>query len=452
MINMRQKKQSRLRTLALSAFLVLSSLLFSQNTHSGFPLSPAATKTLVDSLANQVSKYYVEKDAAVKISALLRKKLKEGAYNKIADPHQLAGQLTSDVLSAHRDEHFHIEYNPSLANEVSGNVEDVPKMVAEKLQADRSRNFGFRRTEILTGNIGYLELSGFSRLNKYSRETADAALRMLSNSSAIIIDLRYGVGGSPEMVNYILSHFLKEKTHVADIYIRSENATIPYYTTPDSTFSALFEIPLYVLTSYKTFSAAEGLTYALQSLGRATIIGETTRGGAHTVTYRPLSSGFVADIPFGKATDPRTKSSWELTGIKPDVQATADNAPEVAESLIFDKKLRSCSDSLQLRNVRMQRELLNGMHHPVQVDSLHLQQYSGQFGVYNISVHKGELFYQKTGKAKFPMVPMRNDQFRAMGNDTFIIRFSRSADGRVNGVTTTYDDGREESAIRNSGS
>jgi C-terminal processing protease CtpA/Prc len=316
--------------------------------------------------------------------------------------------------------------------------------VAEKLQYDRNKNFGFKRAEVLPGNIGYLELSGFSRLNKYSKATADAALTLLSNSSALIIDVRYGVGGSPEMVNYILSHFFKDTTHIADIYIRSEKATIPYYTQPDSTYGALNQIPIYVLTSYKTFSAAEGLTYALKSLNRAVIVGETTRGGAHTVTYRPLSSGFVADIPFGHAIDPRTKTSWEGVGIIPNISVNADLAPETAEQLIFSKQLANCVDSTQAQSIRWQRDLLTSINHPLHLEANDLYAYTGTYGVYTITFDNEELYYQKLGKAKFPLIPMKQNQFRVKGNDSFMVVFQRDAMRVVCTIITYYDDGRTE--------
>jgi hypothetical protein len=194
------------------------------------PLLPDNTivRRVVDSLASQINRYYVNKDDAAQMSALIKKNLREGRYKNISDVHVFAGMLTGDLRSVRGDEHLHVEFNPPVAYELSGQVEDVPGMVAEKLRRDREQNFGFRKTEILYGNIGYLELSGFSRLNMYSRATADAALSMLSNARAIIIDLRYGVGGSPEMMTHILSHFYHDKVHVSDVYIRSEKATLSY--------------------------------------------------------------------------------------------------------------------------------------------------------------------------------------------------------------------------------
>lgn len=428
--------------------LSVPSVSLSQSGANGFPLSAAATKTLIDSLTNQIIKYYVIKDAAIKMNYYIKKRYKEGHYNNIKDPHALAGALTSDILFINRDEHFHLEYNPQMANELLGNIEDVPKMVAEKLRLEKEKNFGFKKVEILNGNIGYLELSGFSRLNSYSKATADAALKLLSNARAIVIDLRYGIGGSPDMVNHIISHFFKTPTHVADIYIRSENTTLPYWTVPDSSYGVLTEIPLYILTSYKTFSAAEGLCYELQCLKRATIVGEVTRGGAHTVTYRPLSSGFVCDIPFGRATSPVTKRNWEKTGVNPDIKVPAERALEIAESKIFEDAFNKAKDSSELKSLKWQFELIQSINHPIQLDTATLIKFSGLYGAYAVTFSNGVLYYQKTGKAKFPLIPMTSSMMRVRGNDTFTVEFYKNYYGKVNRIATLYDDGRVEYADR----
>ncbi|MBL7930966.1 MAG: S41 family peptidase [Bacteroidia bacterium] len=432
--------------LVILSFLSLT--IFAQPATNVFPLSPLATKTLVDSLANQITKYYVLKDQALKMASYIRKRAREGQYNNYKDPHALAGALTSDVLFINRDEHFHVEYNPEMTNELLGYIDDVPKLVAQRLKLEKEKNFGFKKAEILNGNIGYLEISSFSRLNSYSKAAADAALKMLSNSRAIIIDLRYGVGGSPDMVNHIISHFFRNPTHVSDIYIRSENATLPYTTVPDSSYGVLNDIPIYILTSYKTFSAAEGLTYGLQSLKRATVVGEVTRGGAHTVTYRPLSSGFVADIPFGRAISPVTKKNWEKVGVTPDIKVPAERALEIAEMKIFEKAFENAKDSAEIKSLKWQLDLVQSINHPIQLDTITLQQFSGLYGAYSISYSAGTLYYQKTGKAKFPLIAMTSTMMRPKGNDTFTIEFYKNYFGKVNRIATRYDDGRVEYAER----
>jgi retinol-binding protein 3 len=434
------------RSFFITLCLLFNICFFGQSV-KGFPLNNGAIKVLVDSLSSQIKRYYVDKEAAEKMSVALTQKLKAGAYKDVRDPHMLAALLTKDVLAAHKDEHFHVEYYPSMVAELTGNIDDVPKLVADRLKQDQYRNFGFRKAEILPGNIGYLELSGFSRLNKYSKEAADVALKFFRNSRALIIDLRYGIGGSPDMLTYIAGHFFKEKTHISDIYIRSENVSLPYWTQPDSSNGRLTEIPLYIITSYKTFSAAEGLAYALQQLKRATIIGETTRGGAHTVTYRPLSSGFVSDIPFGRAVSPVTKTNWEGTGIKPDVQVPADIAPETAQLKIIDDAIAK-ADSAERYSLRWSRILLQAQHHPFASDTAFNRKCEGTYGAYQISVSNGVTYYQKTGKAKFPLVPISEHVMRPLGIESFVVEFITGPAGRPMAIITRYDDGRSETAVR----
>lgn len=435
--------------LAFLAFVTFKPIYsISQSNTSSFPLSPQATKALVDSLANQINKYYVLKDQALKMSTYIRKRYKEGHYNNIKDPHTLAGALTSDVLFINRDEHFYVEYNPAMANELLGNIDDVPKMVAERLRQDQDKNFGFKKIEILNGNIGYLEISTFARLNKYSQATADAALKVLGNTRALIIDLRYGTGGSVDMVNHIISHFFKEKTHIADIYIRNENVTVPYWTTPDSTYGTLREIPIYILISYKTFSAAEVLSYELQSLKRATIIGEYSRGGAHAVSYRPLSSGFITDMPFGNFTSPVTKKNWERVGVTPDIKVNSDRAQELAEIRIFEDAFEKTKDSTEIKKLKWQLDIIQSMHHPLLLDTVTLLKFSGFYGPFTITFANGSLYYQKTGKAKFALIPMTSSTMRPKGSDAFIIEFYKNIYGKINRIATFYDDGRVEYADR----
>jgi retinol-binding protein 3 len=434
------------RYVLLPAFLSGSHCAVAQKEQM-FPLNKVAVKVLVDSLSSQIKRYYVDKDAADRISRQLAAKEKSGAYDKVSDPHILAAKLTRDVLAVHRDEHFHVEYYPSMVAELTGNIEDVPKLVADRLKQDQGRNFGFRKAEILPGNIGYLEISGFSRLNQYSKEAADIALRFFKNTRALIIDLRYGVGGSPDMLTYLAGHFFKTRTHICDIYIRSEHVTLPYWTAPDSSNGRLTEIPLYILTSYKTFSAAEGLTYALQQLRRAVIIGETTRGGAHTVTYRPLSSGFVSDIPFGKAIDPVTKTNWEGAGITPDIKVSADKAPETAQMKIIENALAK-ADSNEAYHLRWNRLILQSFHHPFAFDTVFYRKCAGQFGPITINVENKTVYYQKAGKAKFPMTPVSARSMKPLGNDSFVAEFVSDAAGNISSIVTRYDDGRTETAVR----
>jgi C-terminal processing protease CtpA/Prc len=288
-------------------------------------------KQVIECIAEKLNTNYVYRDTALKMGSFIRQQFSKGVYDTIRTPSIFAAQLTKDLLSVYHDGHLSVEYAPGFAEST-----DIKNPEAEKKQLDRFSkfkkrvNFGFDKAEILPGNIGYLKIGGFFAPDDESKAMAMAALRFISNSRALIIDLRNNMGGDPGMVTYICSFFFKARTHLNDLYTQKNKSTISYWTTPDSSLTALNTIPIYILTSKTTFSAGEELTYDLQSQKRAIIIGETTGGGAHPVQPFATRNGFVANIPFARAINPITKTNWETIGVKPDLIASADAALEAA--------------------------------------------------------------------------------------------------------------------------
>jgi len=98
---------------------------------------------------------------------------------------------------------------------------------------------------------------------------------------------------------------------------------------------------VYVLTSKRTFSGAEEFSYNLKNLKRATIIGETTGGGAHPGDGFRINEHFGMFVPTGRAISPITKTNWEGTGVTPDIAVPADQALHVARIMALKKSLTS---------------------------------------------------------------------------------------------------------------
>jgi len=95
--------------------------------------------------------------------------------------------------------------------------------------------------------------------------------------------------------------------------------------------------PAFVLTAHRTFSGAEEFTNDLKTQKRATIVGETTGGGAHPVSGHRIDDHFMIGVPFARAINPVTHTDWEGTGVTPDVAVKADDALETAKKLAADK-------------------------------------------------------------------------------------------------------------------
>lgn len=90
---------------------------------------------------------------------------------------------------------------------------------------------------------------------------------------------------------------------------------------------------MYVLTSSSTFSGAEQFSYDLKMLKRATLVCETTRGGAHAGVFHRIDDHFGVGIPETKAINPFSTADWAGVGVEPDVKVKAADALEAAQKL-----------------------------------------------------------------------------------------------------------------------
>lgn len=130
------------------------------------------------------------------------------------------------------------------------------------------------------------------------------------------------------MASYLFA--ADDAQHLNDIYWRPDNSTRQFWTSADLAGRRYVGKPVYVLTSRDTFSGAEEFAYDLQVLERATIVGETTGGGAHPGGPVKLTSAFAINVPMGRAINPVTRTNWEGKGVKPDVAVAAAGALDAA--------------------------------------------------------------------------------------------------------------------------
>ena len=268
---------------------------------------------------------YVFADKGKAMHDLIKSKLEKGDYDHIVSASAFANQLDADLKSIIHDKHIRVKYDTrrvtAMRERKPGGGREMPE------------NFGFKEVKILEGNIGYLDLRAFVDL-RMARKAAKKAMNELIEADALIFDLRKNGGGSPSMIRYISSYiFGDEPVHLNDFYWRPEDDYSESWTRPS--FAAIHkpDIPVYVLTSTYTFSAAEEFTYNLKNLERATIIGETTGGGAHPGGPMIINDDFFVNVPKGRAINPVTKTNWEGTGVEPDIKTTKEEALNKALTL-----------------------------------------------------------------------------------------------------------------------
>jgi|SRR5262245_14873291 len=172
------------------------------------------------------------------------------------------------------------------------------------------------RTERLAGNIGYIELRTFIGRT----QDIDAAFDSVKGALTLIIDVGENLGGDQPIVQYVSSYLFAQRTHLLNAMARGDAGPQERWTLDHVAGQRVPHIPVYVLTSARTFSAAESFTFGLRVTGRATIVGERTRGGGHFVRLRSLPHGFQMLLPIGRAYDPQTGKGWEGDGIAPDIE------------------------------------------------------------------------------------------------------------------------------------
>jgi hypothetical protein len=415
----------------------------------GEPVDAAARAKMVDRVAAMLNEHYVFPDVAKKMETSLRQKLKAGAYEKLTHSAELTDALTRDLQEVSKDKHLSINYAPAMPPGMDPNA---PKDAAAHEQRRRelaSMNFGFEKVERLTGNVGYLDLRSFVGA-ELAGETAIAAMNFLAHSDAVIIDLRKNGGGEPSMIQLLTSYFFAEPTHLNSFYIRKGNTTHQFWTSAHVAGKRMTDVPVYVLTSSRTFSAAEEFSYNLKNLKRATLVGETTGGGAH-----PIESHFLADVrvlafvPFGRAVNPITGTNWEGSGVAPDIQTPADKALEAAH-LDALKKLQSMSkDDKRKQELGWFIQQLEALARPVTLSPEVLKSFAGRYGRNTLSFENGSLWFQwRLDGPKVRATPMTADTLMLEGTDVHRLRIEKDASGKVTGLTELSADGRANKSPR----
>ena len=277
-----------------------------------------ARRQVIAQLATLLNQRYVFPGTALEMEQAIRARAARGEYDGLADPATFAAALTAHLQEVSKDKHLRVRAASTAAQQPGQN----PQLA----------NFGIGKSQVLPGDVGYLEISSFSASPAQAQQAVADAMSPLAQKKALILDVRRNGGGSPAMVALIASYLFGEKpVHLSTLHIRYLNQTEHFYTDPNVPGEKFAPTkPVYVLTSRSTFSAAEGFAYHLQSLKRAVIVGEVTGGGAHAGGYLPLGSKLEVFVPSIRATNPITGTNWEGTGVKPDIEMAEARALDAA--------------------------------------------------------------------------------------------------------------------------
>jgi C-terminal processing protease CtpA/Prc len=257
-----------------------------------------------------------------------------GDYDAVTNGEEFARLLTQHLREVSMDLHLNVNFSPvAMPPPPQAPTQPSPQQLEQMRRQMEQINCGFEKLEILPGNVGYLKFNMFAN-PEICGATATTAMAFLQNVAALIVDMRDNGGGDPAMVAHVSTYLFADRTHLNDLWTRSTGETKEYWTLPELPGKRLAAQPVYVLTSSRTFSGGEEFTYNLKSLGRATIVGETTGGGAHPVRGERIDDRFTIAVPFARAINPITQTNWEGTGVAPDIAVPAADALEKAKELV----------------------------------------------------------------------------------------------------------------------
>lgn len=274
---------------------------------------------------------------------LIQRALENIAYTEFAE-----WQINPLIQKLIGDLHLDFRYMPDKIQQDSKHIETFNSFAENPPPNAAEDQYGLHTP---TDRKNIPQCVGYVRLSRIYDPSKDIGvkkrifevMRSFKDKETIIIDLRKTGGGTPEGVQYISSFFFDNPVHLNTVVTREEQKA---YTTfvqqelnPDSTSSELVDLSkkqLYILIGEETYSAAEELAYDMQQLGRATIVGVKSRGGAHPCEMKPLldpdqdhlsfNDKFCLIVPTAMSINPKTGTNWEdgpknkglLPGVRPD--------------------------------------------------------------------------------------------------------------------------------------
>jgi hypothetical protein len=376
------------------------------------PLSAAVRAQVVESLGAALARHYVDADTARRIGDHLRGRLRTGAYDTAASPARFAELVTTDLRAVNGDLHLSLQHAGASPGGARG--------VGDPTQAQaRRQNFGLGKAEILPGNVGYLEVTTFLYGGPGMAEAVADALRFLSRTDALIIDVRRNPGGG-EMSHLLFSHFFATQVPTVRVVERGTGrdqvwrsvAQVPGPRRPD--------VPLYVLTSQGTGSAAEEFSFVLKNRKRATIVGDRTAGAGHMVRSLPVGHGFVGNVSITRVSDPTSGLEWERVGVQPDVRVPAERALETAHAAALRTIAARESDAARRTLLARTLETAEARLRDVAPTAASLARWTGVYdGGRRVELVDGGLRYRaRAGVMADVLVPLGDDRF-AVGATRF---------------------------------
>jgi hypothetical protein len=404
------------------------------------PLTAADKRAVIEQLGATLEANYVFPDKAKTIAATLRSRLDAGDYDAAPDRRALASKLTDDLIAASNDLHFSVGVDPEWVADYAAK-QDPARAAAlrEQDRRDEARtNFGFTGLRYLDGNIAYVDLSHFAD-PELGYDAAAAAMRFVENGDAVIYDLRYNNGGYLEMAQLLASQLFPgdkdQELFDYDYNLDGRRVERGQWVLPALPAKRLTGKPVYVLTGSTSFSAAEWFAYTLKKLGRATLVGERTAGGAHPVDRKPVGTDFFLQVPIGQIRDPVDRGDFEGQGVPPDHLVPSADALAVAHRLALADLVKA--DPAKQADADWLAPRLAPRPAPT---AAALKAITGHYEGRRIDLVDDKLLYTWRERFRLALEPLGGDLFGLEGVRDFRFRITRKG-GKIVALTRLNRDG-----------
>ncbi|XP_042364500.1 retinol-binding protein 3 [Plectropomus leopardus] len=310
----------------LASLLVLGNVLF---IHASFD------PNLIIDMAKIVMDNYCSPEKLKGMQEAIEAASSNTEVLNIPDAETLANVLSAGVQTTVSDPRLMVTYEPNYVPVVPPKMPPLPP---EQLVAVLQTSI---KLDILEGNIGYLRIDhilGEEVADKVGPLLLDLVWNKILPTSALIFDLRYTGSGDITGISYIVSYFTQAEPpiHIDSIYDRPSDTTTEMFSMPALLGERYGTTkPLIILTSKNTKGIAEDVAYCLQNLKRATIVGEKTAGGSVKLDKIKVgNTDFYVTVPTAKSINPITGTTWEVTGVTPDVEVNAEDALATAIKIV----------------------------------------------------------------------------------------------------------------------
>ena len=398
---------------------------------------PRAT---ADAVARAIEQHYYDADRGARIAADLREAAARGEFDAHTAPLDLATAL--DARLDPLDRHFSVRWSPPSADATPGRTRrGGPPPPGEH---------GIRGVRILPGNLGQLDLAffadfDFARPEAPPRVAIDAALALLQWTDAVIIDLRNNGGGSPAMVGYLASAFTPRGADIYNTFVSREGTSSE--APRDWHPAPRLDVPLYILTSGRTGSAAEALAYTLKNAGRAIVVGERTAGAANPGGPVDAGEGFSVFVSTGSPVSPVTGGNWEGDGVEPTLEAPAQDALRVAQVHALEARLAGAGDGAG--DSTALRWALDALQAPARFEG-DLAPLAGTYGDIRVTLDNDALVLRQGRRPPRTLHGLANGDFFVEDEPHRRVVFERDAEGRIVALELRFADGNR-SRFRRSG-